>query len=102
MNGIPIGDAAKQAGLSVHTLRYYERAGAIPQIRRDSSGYRRYSNTDMAWVEYAVCLRSLGMGISDIAAYVSAAHRPGGHNTQMGMLREHLGMMYEHRTLLDG
>jgi DNA-binding transcriptional MerR regulator len=102
MNGIPIGDAASQTGLSVHTLRYYESAGAIPPIRRDENGYRSYSDTDMAWVEYTMCLRSLGMGMSDIAAYVSAAHRSGGHNTKMEMLREHLGKMHEQRTRLDG
>lgn len=38
-----ISEAAREAGLSIYTLRYYERAGLLAPVERDSSGRRRYS-----------------------------------------------------------
>src|ERR1700743_273540 len=64
--GLPIAHAARTSGLSVHTLRYYERAGLIGDVDRASSGHRRYSDADMAWVEVIRCLRETGMPIARI------------------------------------
>jgi DNA-binding transcriptional MerR regulator len=40
-------------GLSIHTLRYYERLGllASTRIRRLSNGHRRYSKVDLEWID---------------------------------------------------
>ena len=102
MDALLIGEVAAETGLTVHALRFYERAGAIPTVARDESGRRRYTEVDLAWIEYATCLRALGMGIADIAAYVDAANRRGGHAEQMRMLQEHLVRMRAQRSQLDG
>ena len=44
---LTIQQAADQTGLSLHTLRYYERIGLIPPIRRAPNGHRRYSEQDV-------------------------------------------------------
>ncbi|CZR00389.1 MerR family regulatory protein [Trichococcus flocculiformis] len=36
--------------LSIDTLRYYERVGAIPPVERDKNGYRNYQTGDMNWI----------------------------------------------------
>jgi DNA-binding transcriptional MerR regulator len=102
VDGLLIGIAARETGLTSHTLRYYEEAGAIPAIARDDTGRRRYSPADLAWIEYAACLRSLGMGIADIAAYVDAARRDDGECEQIEMLRDHVERMKTQRIRLDG
>ncbi|WP_346773968.1 MerR family DNA-binding transcriptional regulator [Brevibacillus sp. SYP-B805] len=39
--------APKQTGLTVHTLRYYEKIGLLQGIHRDANGYRQYGESDM-------------------------------------------------------
>jgi predicted site-specific integrase-resolvase len=43
MQALTIQQVAQQTGLSVHTLRYYERNGLLEPVDRASSGHRRYS-----------------------------------------------------------
>jgi DNA-binding transcriptional MerR regulator len=88
--GLTIADAARASGLSVHTLRYYERAGLIGDVDRASSGHRRYSESDMAWVEAIRCLRATGMPIARIRRYYELV-RTGRHE------RERLALLEEHR-----
>ena len=38
-----IGEVAREAGLGVHAVRFYEREGLVPAPRRQASGYRDYS-----------------------------------------------------------
>ena len=46
--GVSIAEAARRTGVSVHTLRYYERAGlVITPVSRNHSGRRRYQQEDL-------------------------------------------------------
>ena len=101
MQGLSIGEAARSCGLTPSALRYYEHAGLIPAVSRDGSGRRVFVETDLAWIRYAVCLRSLGMGVADIARYVDAAERAGATEEQMALLAGHLGQMRAQRAELD-
>ncbi len=101
MNGLSIAEAAHECGLKVTALRYYEQAGLIPAVARDQAGRRVFTEEDLAWIRYAVCLRSLGMGVADIARYVSAAQRADGIEEQMTLLLEHLRRMDAQRATLD-
>jgi DNA-binding transcriptional MerR regulator len=38
--------------LSVHILRYYERAGLIPRVYRAANSHRRYSELDLEWIAF--------------------------------------------------
>jgi DNA-binding transcriptional MerR regulator len=101
MQGLSVGEAARACGIKATALRYYEQAGLIPPVARDGAGRRLFSEEDLAWVRYAVCLRSLGMGVAEIARYVGAAHRDGGQDEQMALLVEHLERMHAQRAELD-
>ncbi len=57
-----ISDAATRAGISIHTLHYYEREGLL-HVARASSGHRRYTSDDLAWIGILTCLRETGMPI---------------------------------------
>ncbi|WP_419818864.1 MerR family transcriptional regulator [Glaciibacter flavus] len=66
-----ISQAAERLGLSAHTLRYYERAGLmLVPVDRAGSTHRRYSEQDLAWVEFLTKLRATGMPIARIRDYV--------------------------------
>lgn len=74
--GYAISDVAEQTGLSVHTLRYYERAGLMPRpIGRSSSTHRRYSEGDVSWVVFLTRLRSTGMPIATLREYPELTQR---------------------------
>ncbi|MFD1954407.1 MerR family transcriptional regulator [Paenibacillus thailandensis] len=65
-----IGQVSELTGLSIHTLRYYEKEGLLPSISRNGSGMRRYAEKDLEALEFIGCLRATGMTISDIKRFV--------------------------------
>jgi len=65
---LSITEAAKATGLSAYTLRYYEQIGLIAPVDR-RGGARRYSDTDMRWLEFLVRLRATGMSMRDMQRY---------------------------------
>ncbi|NMO98253.1 MerR family transcriptional regulator [Paenibacillus lemnae] len=58
-----IQQAAELTGLSVHTLRYYERIGLMDPIPRAKNGHRVYQEHDFEWIVLLAKLRSTGMPI---------------------------------------
>ncbi|HIW35883.1 MAG TPA: MerR family transcriptional regulator [Candidatus Treponema faecavium] len=65
-----IAEVSRKYGLSADTLRYYERSGLIPPVQRTAGGIRNYTEEDCKWVYFSKCLRSAGMPVETIAAYV--------------------------------
>ncbi len=64
-----IQQVAEGTGLSVHTLRYYERIGLIHPIGRMENTHRRYSSDDMGWIDFLMKLRATGMSIQEMQVY---------------------------------
>ncbi|WP_169947545.1 MerR family transcriptional regulator [Microbispora sp. H11081] len=72
MATITIQDVSRRTGLSEPTLRYYEDVGLVGPIDRDErSGHRRYRDEDLHVIEALACLRSAGVGIEDMRAYLA-------------------------------
>ena len=65
-----IKEVSEEFGISQETLRYYERVGLIPPVTRTSSGNRDYQESDLGWVENAVCMRNAGVPIEALIEYV--------------------------------
>ena len=66
-----IGEVSERTGVSVDTLRYYERAGLMPNVARDASGRRTYSSEDCGWISFIRRLRATAMPVNEIARYTS-------------------------------
>ena len=49
-----ISEVSKKYDIPVDTLRYYEKAGLLPNVRKNSSGIRDYSESDCGWVEFII------------------------------------------------
>jgi DNA-binding transcriptional MerR regulator len=69
-----IAEAAHQSGLSIDTLRYYERIELIDPPARDSGGRRAYSDEDLAWLGFLTKLRRTGMPIRLMREYAKLRH----------------------------
>jgi DNA-binding transcriptional MerR regulator len=89
--GMSIAEAARRTGVSVHTLRYYERAGlVVTPVDRTHSGRRRYHDEDLKWISICTKLRATGMPIKAIRRYaqlVSAG--PGNEQDRLALLEAH-------------
>ncbi|WP_025156397.1 MerR family transcriptional regulator [Leifsonia aquatica] len=67
---LAIQEVSRQSGLSEPTLRYYEEVGLLGPIARDeSSGHRRYRESDLDEAQVLACLRAMGIGIDDMRTY---------------------------------
>lgn len=64
-----IGELAKRSGLTVHTLRYYERIGLLPPAARDLSGNRDYDESILRWIEFLGRLKTTDMPIRNMLRY---------------------------------
>lgn len=68
-----IKEVSKKSGLSLHTLRYYEKIGLL-NIKKDKSGHREYTESDLSWIDFIQKLKSTGMLIKDIVTYSDLLH----------------------------
>jgi DNA-binding transcriptional MerR regulator len=75
---IRIGDIARNAGVSVDTIRHYERKGVLGAIERDPSGYRRYTEATLRRVTMVRRALTLGFTLDELATVFRqrAAGRP--------------------------
>lgn len=70
-HALSIKEAARLSGLSRHTLRYYEKIGLIASIgRNDSSGHRRYTDSDISILQALAYLKTCGLKIEDMRKYL--------------------------------
>ncbi len=67
---LTIQEAAEVTGLTVHTLRYYERIGLLMPIGRAANGHRRYSQQEITLIKTLNKWRQTGMPLVDIQYYV--------------------------------
>ena len=65
-----IAEVSKRYELSQDTLRYYERIGLIPNVNRNKSGIRDYTDEDCKWIEFVKCMRNAGLQIEVLTKYL--------------------------------
>lgn len=64
-----IKQAAELTNLTPVTLRYYDRQGLLPYMERRESGYRVFSDGDIAMLRVIECLKKSGISIKDIRQF---------------------------------
>lgn len=72
-----IGQLAEQAGVSVDTVRFYERRGVLPTPERVASGYRTYTTATAERIRLARRLQQLGFRLDDVIDALHANDRGG-------------------------
>lgn len=72
-----IGDAARQADVTIDTIRFYERRGVLPAPARRPSGYRIFTDADVERIRMARELQRLGFTLDEIIEALRA-HDSGG------------------------
>ena len=72
-----IGAIAKQSGVTVDTVRFYERVGVLPAAERTPSGYRDYVPATVARIQLTREFQAVGLSLNEIVDAL-AAHDAGG------------------------
>ena len=66
-----IAEVSEKFGLSVDTLRYYERVGLIAPVRRNEGGIRDYDELDLKRVDFIKCMRGAGLPVEVLIEYMA-------------------------------
>jgi len=77
MGNLTIGKLARQVGVGVETLRYYERRGLIEPQRRTDSGYRLYHADTRRRLRFIRRAQALGFSLDEVSELLSLSDRPG-------------------------
>ncbi len=70
LNEYTIKDIVCKTGLSAYTLRYYDKIGLMPTLKRNDKKVRIYTNEDICRLELICCLKDSGMSLKDIARFM--------------------------------
>jgi DNA-binding transcriptional MerR regulator len=65
-DGAFIGKVALQTGLSVHTIRFYEAEGLLPETARSGTGYRVFSPQTVDQLKFIRKAQELGFSLDEI------------------------------------
>ena len=70
-----IGEIAERAGVSVETLRYYEKRRLLTAPPRTEGGFRLYSDDVLHQVQFIKQAQSLGLKLEDIQQLIAGQQR---------------------------
>jgi DNA-binding transcriptional MerR regulator len=90
-----ISEVAGNTGVSIDTLRYYERIGLIHGVDRLSNTHRRYTESDILWILFLLRLRATGMSIQQMLEYARLQRL--GEST----LRERVALLQAHHEQVE-
>lgn len=86
MNSLKTGELAKQAGVNVETLRFYEREGLLAEPPRRASGYREYPPDAVQRIRFIRRAKELGFTLREIKGLLELRVDP---DTTCAEVREH-------------
>jgi len=100
--GLTIQQVAQQTGLSIDTLRYYERIGLLAPIGRAQNGHRRYTQHDLAWIDLLIRLRNTGMPRAQMVRFAQLRRQGSATLTERRlMLEQHQHSLERHMQELE-
>lgn len=73
---LPIGGLARETGVKVPTIRYYESVGLLPKPARIASQRRIYDDTDIERLRFIRHARELGFEVGDIRELLKLSDQP--------------------------
>jgi Hg(II)-responsive transcriptional regulator len=76
MSTLTIGELAKESGVHLETIRYYEREGLMPAPPRKSSGHRAYPPSAARRLRFIKRVQELGFTLSEICELLTLRAEP--------------------------
>lgn len=94
---LKVGDLAKQTGVSVRTLHYYDEIGLLSPSHRTEAGYRLYNEADIIRLQQIVSLRQLGFSLEQIRGCLEQSEFSPHHVVQLHLsqLKEQIALQQQ-------
>src|SRR5262249_802445 len=73
---VHIGEAAKMAGLSVDTIRFYQKLGLLKNPNRASSGYRLFDEEQIHHLKFVRHAQDLGFSLNEVKELLALRQKP--------------------------
>ena len=84
-----IGEVSQMFDLPASTLRYYDKEGLLPHIRRQGTGIRRFDQRTIEALRVIECLKKSGMEIKDIKQFMAwCAEGPATYGQRLELFRQ--------------
>ncbi len=101
-----ITEISRLSGLSVDTIRFYEKSGMLPPIARDGRGWRRFNPGTVEWLCNLGRLRATGMPLHDMRRFAALVHSDGANTAEaaqerLTILRRHAERLVARQQELD-
>ncbi len=97
MNGHRIGKVSKMLGVSIDTLRYYEKFGLLPQIGRTNGGARLYTPADVSRLEFILRAQRMKFTLAEIKQLLALRDHPSAAQPEvLGLSRNKLEEIEDH------
>ena len=75
-------------GLPASTLRYYDKQGLLPNLKRDGNNIRIFTDDDYASLRLIDCLKRSGLSIKDIKKFMDMAGKEGALSGRLEIFRK--------------
>jgi DNA-binding transcriptional MerR regulator len=85
---LTIQQVAQRTGLSIDTLRYYERIGLLEPVIRNRSGHRRYTESDLNWLDLLMHLKNTGMPLAQMVRFAQLGRQGSATLTERRLMLE--------------
>lgn len=97
-----ISEASKACGLSVHTIRFYEKSAMLPEIERGGDGHRRFTPRHIEWLTLLYWLRETGMPLKQMRRFTTLAKAgDAGLTERRKILADHAETLKAKRAMLE-
>ena len=94
-----IGELARRVGVTLRTIRHYERLGLLPKGEREGNGQHYYPEASIARLEKIDQLKRLGLTLEEVSGvidlYFSDPSRRSAKRKVLSILRQHLSQTDE-------
>jgi MerR family transcriptional regulator, aldehyde-responsive regulator len=101
-----IAQASERSGLSVDTIRFYEKSAMLPKLARDSRGWRAFDAAAVEWLLILERLRATGMPLKDVKRFAILANGTSARSNtaakeRLRLLESHQERLAERRKALE-
>lgn len=96
-----ITEIEDMTGISAFTIRYYDKCGFFPDLKRNARGRREFSSADLSQLYLIEALRKSGLSIEGIQYYVRLSKTYGTEQERLSILRaQQIALEYQ-REIID-
>ena len=97
-----IKEVSERLDIPKETLRYWENSGLIPEVPRNASGYRNYTENEIKWALFIKAMRNAGMSVESLIDFVRLyREHSDSRGAQKSLVKEQYDILLAKRNELD-